>query len=110
MKTLRQQYQDLDNQIIKEYKDLISKLETVTFFDEDEDNYDELTSCENITFIGRSGDNIDAYVLKIETEGIYIAEYEDESQRYWIRLNDLISLYSKITLVDLLETAQKDFL
>ena len=108
MKTLRQQHQDLDNQINTEYRALINKIGTFNFFIESEDeDFDELTECENITFIGRNGDNVDGYVLSIDSkEGIYIALYEDESVRFWISLNDLASLYSKITVVELLQEIQ----
>lgn len=109
MKTLRQQYQDLEFQVNVEYRTLIDKIGTIDFFIESEDeDFDELTECENITFVGRDGDNIDGYVLSIDSkEGIYIALYEDESVRFLISLNDLASLYSKITVVELLEAAQK---
>lgn len=108
MKTLRQQYQDLEYTINIEYRTLIDKLEKFDFFVESEDeDFDELTQCENITFIGRDGDNVDGYVLSIDSkEGIYIALYEDESVRFWISLNDLACLYSKITIVELLQNVQ----
>lgn len=111
MKTLRQQHQDLDSQVNISYRELVNKLVTVSFLStaDEEDYDDELVDCENITFIAGNGENVDGYVLAIDKEeGIYIANYDDEAQRYWISLNDLASLYSKITIVELLENAEKE--
>jgi len=107
MKTLRQQHEDLDGQINADYRELIDKLENVTLvvYDiNDESEYDDFSDCETISYVNRSGDNIDAKVLEISKEnGIYVAKDEDDSKRFWIGLNDLASLYDKITIVELLQ-------
>jgi hypothetical protein len=112
MKTLRQQHQDLDNQINDRYTELVAKVEKVTFINydiNDEPEYDDFSDCECISYVNRSGDNVDARVLEISKEGgIYVAKDEDYSLRIWIGLNDLASLYDKITIVELLEIAGKD--
>lgn len=108
MKTLREQHQDLDIEVNEQYNILIDKVGGVNFYDVNENEEDdELIDCEIVTYIGRSGENIDAYILKIEkNRGIYIAKYEDSEIRFWIGLNDLSSLYDKITIVELLEQAK----
>jgi hypothetical protein len=105
MKTLRQQYEELDNEINKQYRDLVDKVVSVQYYDamENEED-DDLLDCDCITYITRSGDDVYAKVLGInKTGGIYVAKDEDDSERLWISLNDLSSLYDKITIVELLE-------
>jgi len=110
MKTLRQQHQELDKQINDRYTELVNKLETITLYQRDEElteeDYDDFSDCEFVTFINRNGDNVDAKVLEIsKKDGIYVVKDEDDSVRFWIGLNDLVSLYDKITIVELLEIA-----
>jgi len=104
MRTLRQQYQDLNTSVNEMYSELVNKIKGVSYFDETDEDYEDLSDCENVSMINRNGDNIDVRVLEIsKNSGIYVAKDEDESQRFWIGLNDLSSLYDKITIVELLE-------
>lgn len=105
MKTLREEYQDLDHKINNTYTRLVSEVGGVSFYDVNEnEEEDDLLDCEIVTYVNRSGENIDAKVLQItKNNGIYIAKDEDDSKRFWIGLNDLSSLYDKITIVELLE-------
>jgi len=106
MITLREQYQDLDSKINNTYTRLVNEVKEVTFYDV-ENEEDELIDCEYVSYINSSGDTIDAQVLEIsKNSGIYIAKCEDNNERFWINLNDLSSLYDKITIVELLEQAK----
>lgn len=108
MKTLREEYQDLDRKINNTYTRLVNEVGGVNFYDVNENEEGEdLSDCEIVTYVNRSGENIDARVLQItENNGIYVAKDEDDSKRFWIGLNDLSSLYDKITIVELLEQAK----
>lgn len=110
MQTLRQQHEELNNKVNNSYRELVDKVETVSFFDEEKEDeisnleYDDFSDCEYISFLNKHGDDIGAKVLKIDKkEGIYIAKDEYTDVRFWISLNDLSSLYDKITIVELLE-------
>lgn len=101
MKTLRQQHEDLTKLVYTTYNDLITKLGETSFYKNIDE--DELYDCEIVTYITNNGNNIDAHVLKISEEGIFIAEYEDDSERYFIDIQDVASLSDKITIVELLQ-------
>ena len=106
MKALREQYQDLDSKINNTYTRLVNEVKEVTFYDV-ENEEDELIDCKYVSYISCNGDTIDAQVLEIsKNSGIYIAKCEDNNERFWIGLNDLSSLYDKITIVELLEQAK----
>jgi hypothetical protein len=105
MITLRQQHEELDSEINKQYRDLVDKVVSVQYYDamENEED-DDLLDCDCITYTTRNGDDVYAKVLGInKTDGIYVAKDEYDSERLWISLNDLSSLYDKITIVELLE-------
>ena len=108
MKTLREQYQDLDRKINNTYTRLVNEVGGVNLYDVNKNEEEEdLSDCEIVTYVNRSGENIDAKVLQItDNSGIYVAKDEDDSKRFWIGLNDLSSLYDKITIVELLEQAK----
>ena len=101
MESLRQQYHKLDKDINKSYETLIYKLKSASFYHSENE---DITECPVITFVSRNGENLDGHILKIEKEnGIYIARYDNEELKYFIELNDISSLYDKITIVELLE-------
>lgn len=105
MKTLREQLQDLDRATSNKYRELIDEIRGVTLYQEETDEFDEdLTDCTIVTTITRRGENLDVKVLEIsKNSGVFVANDQDDSQRFWIGLNDLSSLQDKITIVELLE-------
>jgi hypothetical protein len=104
MKTLRQQHEELNNKVNEQYDILIDKVGGINFYDVCENEEDEdLSDYENVSIINRNGNSMDVRVLEIsKNSGVYVAKDEDESQRFWIGLNELGSLYDKITIVELL--------
>lgn len=105
MKSLREQHQDLDRVTNDRYRELINSVERVLYYDpEQNEEDDDLYDLEVVTHISRNGENLDVKVLEISKDsGIYVVSDDDDSKRYWISLNDLHSLYDKITIVELLE-------
>lgn len=100
MKTLRQQHEELDSKINISYRELIDSIGNIKYYEED----DDIIDCDCITYVTRNGEDVYAKVLEInKKEGIYVAKDEDDNERLWISLNDLSSLYDKITIVELLE-------
>lgn len=109
MSTLRIEHTQLELKVIEKYDELIDKIGGVTLYDVEEEECDEdYTDCECITYVNRSGDNVDAKVLQIvKDKGIYIAKDEDDSAKFWIKLSDVSSLYDKISIVEILENILK---
>lgn len=108
MKTLREQLENLDRATNDKYRELVDEIKGATFYEEETEEFDEdLTDCPVVTIISRSGENVDVKVLEIsKNSGIYVAEDDNDFNKFWIGLNDLSSLYDKITIVELLENIE----
>lgn len=105
MKTLREQYQDLDRAVNDKYRELINELKEVIFCPAETVEFEDgLIDCQIVTYINRQGESIDVRVMKISSVGgIFVAEDYNTTTRYWISLNDLADLGDKIQIVTLLE-------
>jgi len=105
MKSLREQYQDLDRAVNDRYRELINSIGRVLYYDpEQNEEDDDLYDLEVVTHISRNGENLDVKVLEISKDsGIYVVSDDDDSKRYWIGLNDLADLGDKIQITTLLE-------
>lgn len=105
MKTLLEQYQDLDRAVNDRYRELINQVKEVVLYEPETEDFEEnIYDCEIVTYISKGGDNVDVKVLKIAAVGgIFVVEDEDDRKRYWIGLNDLADLGDKIQIVTLLE-------
>jgi hypothetical protein len=125
MKTLRQEYTELQDKIFNRYQELVSKSdynftnkiiseyeeherESVKNLLEDEDfnelyDYDFQEFLEQIFYNNRRGNEVMGYLLSVSKEaGIYILDNE-ASNTFHISFSDLNGLDSKLTVIEEIE-------
>jgi len=106
MKTLRKQYQEVEINTINKFDELV-KLRKEFLFEEhlhDEEFEEEFDDCITVGLIS-SSDGSEYYVklLSVSNDGLYVAEENDFSNKQWVELSDLSTLYWRIEVCNTME-------
>lgn len=101
MKTLRDKYESLVEDVRVKYYQLLSAYKEITVISNDNELEDEETI---IQIINSEGDTLDVVLIKMDKHGLFVCEYNDKDfdNAYYVGLSDIFDIQDRIKVVELL--------
>lgn len=105
MSILRQQYDNLESVTAQRFSELLEELDIDIIFAEDKDGNDEFSNCDIVDIYFNRSDTVRGiYVIGINKEGLVIGRETEDGTRGEHTFWDLVTLFDKIRLVEILES------
>ena len=107
-KALLQAVKNLEVNITKTFDETLEKVGSVLFYDiEDCDNpeaiYGAISDCPTSYYNDNNGNECYINILKIDSDGIHIVEFDDYEINLCINFSEINGFYARLTIVELLE-------
>lgn len=109
---LHEELETLNSKITDTFNELVEKLDTVLYYDiEDCDNteaeYGDVSDCPTSYYNDNNGNECYIHILKIDSDGIHIVEFDNYSINLCINFSEINGSYTKIEIIKLLENQIK---
>jgi hypothetical protein len=112
MGNLRDCYEDLEHKVSNRYDKLLELREgEFSFYVEQEPSeVEDFDDCPTVYLLNIRGEEYEVKVMAINSLGVHIVQYDDNTQKECVRFSDISSLYGKIELLECMEEMMEYFI